>query len=484
MFSFYKYLNGASCYYSTDNQNNFYQSPTEVIKSNPNTEYILDLAGVVEIFMKTWLFDCRTLVENIKLSPWLAERKNNEWSYFELPKHSNVKDSYDYITDNLIELLTKEMLGYIDKEKNVGILLSGGLDSRIAAAILNKIKSSHIWTGNVVGITWGNSGSRDVIYAQNICKILKWDWVHLPITIETFYNNIFVSADYGAEISALHYHGIPDILKIKNVDCIIGASYGDSVGRAEFSGKHITKLPYYIDFSKLNPYGLLKNNLIFENLSNVLSDAFDYKKRNNSGDLYSQREIELELHYMRRKLTNTFQIIKKEKSFYQMFTAPEVYGYMWSLDKYLRNDNIYKIVLAKLSQDLYNIPWARTGASIGKKTAQDNYTRHHTEYRTWIRHELKDMILQNATSKNILGAGFLNFESFERNIENWERSNTLSTNYFDEILVWLASLSIFIDKYKIIPKYQYKTNISDRISALLGTVHGKMYISARNLLRK
>src|SRR5690606_40411595 len=93
--------------------------------------------------------------------------------------------------------------------KSIGVLLSGGMDSRIVAGLLQEIKNEAGNPGfDVVAITWGLPSSRDVVYATRIAKLYNWEWKHYPVGLEQLEENIQVCAENGCEYSPIHLHEI------------------------------------------------------------------------------------------------------------------------------------------------------------------------------------------------------------------------------------------------------------------------------------
>src|SRR5690606_4221572 len=117
------------------------------------------------------------------------------------------------IADKLYILLRNEVKSYIVDKKRIGILLSGGMDSRIVAGILNDlVEDKAIDIEGITAYTWGNKDSRDVIYANRICDLFGWKFKHYTVEPEDLWNNIIFSALNGCEYSGMHLHAIPQIV--------------------------------------------------------------------------------------------------------------------------------------------------------------------------------------------------------------------------------------------------------------------------------
>lgn len=456
----------------------------DIIEEIPSAQRSLDVAGVIEIISKSYLLADRTLINQVKRTPWMGKPGvNGEWQYSEIPIHSNIVINSEQAARILKGHLKSEMLVYVEKKKSVGILLSGGLDSRIVAGILRELQLSGEFKGNIVAFTWGIDKSRDVIYARDICEKFSWDWKHIELNAKVLRDNIFVAAEYGAEFSALHLHGIPQLRETKGIDIIIAGSYGDGVGRAEYSGRHLLKLDDILP-RNLNLFGLLKNEIVNMYRSNVVEDAYGYKKCINRTKKYQYREIEQEMHYMRRKLQACMNLISEKIPLYQLFTAPNTFGFMWSLDPRVRDNKIYEIILKSLPDGIGLLPWARTGESVEGKNIDTNDTyRNHHKYGIWLRRDLNNFIKELVLNDNIINLGIFNEKALVNLVNIWSYSNTITTNTIDEVVSWLASLSLFLDIYKINNISTVSGSLQDGFITLCSGLRARIYQIVREKFR-
>ena len=205
---------------------------------------LIDLSAVVEIISRYHCFADRTLVQGLFRTPWMAKPNAafTDWEFADIPPHGEVLMSVEEAARHFFARLQAEVLEYCEGRSTVGILLSGGMDSRIAVGVVDYLLKTRQMAASIVAITWGMEQTRDVIYARQIAQRLGWDWVHYPISAEDLLNNITETAKRGCEYSPVHLHMMPKVRDMEGVDCILAASYGDSVGRAEYSGRHITRL--------------------------------------------------------------------------------------------------------------------------------------------------------------------------------------------------------------------------------------------------
>jgi Asparagine synthase len=486
LFSYYDHLGTEYPYYLEKNSDIVISKDLQGIVSEiPQSQRAIDPVGLVEVIGCSYLLSDRTLIKGVKKAPWMGKIKDNGvWNYSELPNHSDKKLESEKVAKLLKNHLKNEMLKYIDQKSTIGILLSGGLDSRIVAGILRELQLSSDFNGNVVALTWGIAESRDVIYASEICKKFNWEWHHLKLDAEVLKSNIYTVGRIGAEFSPLHLHAMSQVREIEGIDAIIAGSYGDSVGRAEFSGKHLLSIKGTLS-NNLNKFGLLKNEVIESNITNVVNDAFGYKHYIKRTKEYQYREIEQEMHYMRRKLQACMNYISEKIPVYQLFTDPKTFGFMWGLDPSIRNDKIYEIILKELPNDLGSIPWARTGESLNSTVKDNNNTlKNHHKYGVWLRNDLNTFITELVTNNRIFDLGVFNEQALLNLLRIWPKSTTITTNQIDEIISWLASLSLFLENFNIKNSIPHRSNFRDRLNSFYGTSHARIYQIAREKQRK
>jgi hypothetical protein len=486
LFRFYNHLGAEYPYYLEKDSNIVISKDLEgIISEIPQSQRIIDSTGILEIIGSSFLLSDRTLIKGVKRTPWMGKISDTgTWKYSEIPCHSNNILESDQAAKLLKKHLKNEMLSYIHKKSTIGILLSGGLDSRIVAGILRELQLSNEFNGDVVALTWGVKESRDVIYASEICKKYNWEWQHLKLDAQVLEANIYTVGKLGAEFSPLHLHAMSQVRELEGIDAIIAGSYGDSVGRGEFSGKHLLSVKETLS-GNLNKFGLLKKEVIENNYSNIVNDAYGYKKYIERAQEYQYREIEQEMHYMRRKLQACMNYISEKIPVYQLFTDPKTYGFMWGLDPSVRNDKIYEIILKELPNEVGLMPWARTGESLNATNKDNNNTlKNHHKYGTWLRNDLNKFITDLVTSDRILDLGIFNEQALLKLIKVWPKSSTITTNQIDEIISWLASLSLFIKNYGISNDFTYRTNFRDKLNSYYGASHARIYQIVREKQRK
>lgn len=463
-----------------------FSSLANQMKSNDEKLKIDRVALVTKICLP-YLVGDRTLLSDVRRSPWMAHYDGEgSWRHTNIPEHGFEKPDSPTFSKQLKSLLLKEALSYVAGHDTVGILLSGGMDSRVVAGVLRELQRTGNGPKNVVAICWGPDNCRDVVYAKRIAKNFNWDFINLPITHENLASNIEYAAIAGAETSPLHYHAMPEVAELGGIDVIVAGSYGDSVGRAEFSGRHLTKLKPLIP-EVLDPFGLVHSEAIAETKSALRNEIeATHQLAGVDSSNIRLREIEQEMHYMRRMLQSCMQTIARKIPLYQMFTAPDVYSEMWKLAPSIRNNEWYSRILKELPGHLYDIPWARTGARYNYPSeVEDSLSNSYHSYGIWLRNELKDSILSKLDSKVIRDLNVFNGSSLDRLINTWQKAGTRSVNQLDETVSWLATLHDFILMYNVsTPEFASDYKFNDTFRGAVGRVRAELYVSIRNRARE
>ncbi|MDP2161654.1 MAG: asparagine synthase-related protein, partial [Flavobacterium sp.] len=290
-------------YYTHEDKLNFENSFSEILR-NFQGDLKVDLTAVNQILCLNFMLGNRTLIKNIYKSPWMAKPNENQtkFDFYKIQKHEELLCDELAIAQKFYTLLREEVKSYVGTSKRIGILLSGGMDSRMVAGILNDlILDQEIAVESITGYTWGNLDSRDVVYSERICKKLGWNFKHYLVTAEDLWNNMKIASLNGCEYSGLHLHAIPQILNDLDVQVMLAGSFGDSIGRAEYSGKKVVELKSLLKRRKNFAY-LLDYKTYTQTKQDWMEDLNYYHQKFPEAKNYQQLELDYQLHYMRRML--------------------------------------------------------------------------------------------------------------------------------------------------------------------------------------
>lgn len=350
-----------------------------------------DAAAVLSIASLGYAAGERTLLREVRRQPWLSRiADDSNVERVSPPPHGLVWSSPEAIAQRLATLLEDEIAAACHGRERLYVLLSGGLDSRIVAGVLARLRAQGRVVAKPVGITWGLEDSRDVLYAEAVARRLDMDWRHLPLTAADLRANIDLAASHcGALVSPVHLHRMGWFSSVEPDALVLAGSYGDSVGRGEFSGNSVLELR---PLDALLDSGLLRPEVAPAALRDVRADLAALRVRANDPRPYAQLECEQQAQYMRGMIAHVMSVINRWTRLYQAFTAPQVYGYMWSLHPSARVDETYTHLLRLLGHDLVAIPWARTNVPVdasARPLVQHRHARgEYHEYVRWLRRDL------------------------------------------------------------------------------------------------
>jgi len=483
MFKNYNNLGFHSKYYTLKNEKiNIFKTFGDGIKSTSNRE--IDTTAIIEFINRFYFFADRTIIKNLNKTPWLAKpnASNSKWEFDTINNKPQQITTEQEFADLFIEKVEKEIINYIGNAEKIGILLTGGMDSRIVAALVHKLNTEKRINVKVLALTWGMENSRDIVYAERIAKKYHWKNKSFKLNAETLKQNIITTANEGCEFSPIHLHGMNEISNEKGLDLILAGSFGDSIGRAEYSSKHASKLNS-IATGITNKFFFLNNNQFKKGRENIDNDIKKYLSLFPRKLNYSNFEIEQMAHYMRRELNPCMTLIDRKIKLYQVFSTAEVYKFVLNTPISLRNDKLYFNVLHKIDKSLLDIPWARTGKPYLKNDILEDikYTKGYHQYGKWIKNDLAAYIDDLIFNGNIESLNIFNMEAIKYAIKINKKSNLIASNRIDELIVWLASLSILIEKKNIKGVQKQKNIFMDFITLLKSKSYSFLYIKLLTL---
>ncbi len=461
---------------------------SDALKTASRDVFRIDPVAVLGVLMKNYILADRTMVVGVTRTPWMASPDGGGgWKAASLPRHDKRVLSAHDIAVELEERLLAEALEFLEGRRSVGILLSGGMDSRVVAAVVRRLQETGDFAGTVTALSWGTPDSRDVNYAATIARRFNWEFVHFPLTAELLLDNIALAGERGAEYSPVHLHAMQAVANVEGLDGILAGSYGDSVGRAEFSGHHLSDIRHILS-TDLNRFSFLKKTIGKVAYDEIRRDLAAYRDRFPGRTERAYREIEMQAHYMRRQLNPCMEVIDDRIPLCQMFVHPNVFGFMWSLAPSCRTNEPYRLLLSRLPGRLLDIPWARNGRIYegGPQQAADNLSSRNNLYGTWLRRDCRGEVLAALKSGALQSTGLFNERSLDMWTRQWPTDGPQRADRLDEKMAWLASLSLFIKQYGVAgPEDNLEgASFSDAVGRLGSLASYEAYRRAAALIKK
>ena len=196
----------------------------------------IDKIAVSDFFSIGFSTGDRTFFEHVKLLPpasiatFKMDGSFSIKKYWDYSFHSEDEPVWteEHYVDQFFELLTKAIKKQIGSTNNIGLPLSGGLDSRTLAGILHKLGLQR----EVKTFSYGNPYCFDVKYGMGIAKKLGFEHSYLPIESTYLRDNaerfVWLAED---TVSCLNAHMLltyPFIRK-NSLETIMTGFFGDTI---------------------------------------------------------------------------------------------------------------------------------------------------------------------------------------------------------------------------------------------------------------
>ena len=411
-----------------------------------------DASSILSILSFNYPVGDRTLVKEVSRSPWLSSfDKNGLVCEQPIPTHGTARVRPGVFASKMLHLLTEEAVAACQDKDEIYVLLSGGLDSRIVAGVLQRAHAAGAIKVKPIALSWGLKGSRDVHYAKKVAEILGFEFQHIQMSPEDLYHNIVDgSKEIGCLVPPNHLHCMSWLKNLSKNSLVLAGSYGDSIGRAEFSGRHLLELDY---LKPINTFGLLKSDLLDVASSGIGQDFQRLKQRAGNVEKYVHCEHQAQGFYMRSMIAHVMNVINGYSNLYQMFTAPSVYQYVWSIHPACRDNRMYAHLLELLHPTLARIPWARTNKALKGKTqwANKSLKKDFHMYKEWIEGSLYDDIVKLNDPDWFEATGIFDVESVKKLSHAIKGGHPGYAQYGKrsyELWLWLASFRIFAQEFE------------------------------------
>ncbi|MBN1980751.1 MAG: hypothetical protein JW795_04425, partial [Chitinivibrionales bacterium] len=411
---------GGACPYWIERDGSIVVADTaaEIFSQLPQDQRIIDPVSVFELLQFNYMLGTRTLLQGVYKMPWRATLRGDGVITRHAPvPHGNLQIDPQKAARELRRRLEIELASVLSRHRSIYLLLSGGLDSRVIAGIIKKLQPHN--HDSITCVTWGNSVCRDRVYARTIADWYGWNFVPVSYDEELTWFNIQRGAQWGGcETAGIHLHGLEWFRNVDARSCVIAASFGDSIGRAEFSSKHVTAL-------KLAPLRNIADFLhpSLEKNSFQLAEADRATAWQKEPDARSfvRCELDMQENYMRRMICHAMDYLRQYCFLHQAFTSRDVVSFMWSLSPACRTDEIYHHLLKNLDQRLYTLPWARNAiAPSGDRDGSENnehekkLTKEYHDWSRWLRCELRQRLAHHFFAPGLVRLGVMNVPARSR----------------------------------------------------------------------
>lgn len=335
----------------------------------------------------TWLEQVK-LIKPATILTFDVQSQSIEQKYYW--KWSEIKSSnmtFDQAVDELGYRFIKAVQRRFDPTENIGIALSGGLDSRAIFAAVNHLYPDH----KGYAYTFGIDGCDDIQIAKQVIARSQWDYQEFHFTngnwfiprIEKIWNT-----DGMQDMKHMHGGEFFDMIAEKMVINLNGYS-GDVI----LGGGFLTCIPLNVRANEMNI------KIFFKQYAHLV-DA--------NNDFYEIERVEpiLQMNRIRRftamGTVNGLARVEQRKPFFDNDVVELIYSLP---DEYRINNKLYSTMLQKFFPKYFkDIPWQKTGKPAGvlvstsvlkralnkgvrilKSVLGIKTTKDYTDYNSWIR---------------------------------------------------------------------------------------------------
>ncbi|MFI4912717.1 MAG: hypothetical protein ACIAQZ_13715 [Sedimentisphaeraceae bacterium JB056] len=435
----------------------------------------LDIGAILGVLAFNYPTGDRTLLNEVKRQPWLSEiMQDGRIEFLDIPSHGLKYASPREISGVFLGLLEQEACEAVEGFSDIYVLTSGGLDSRIVCGVLAKLYREKKISRRPICLTWSNDEfSRDYVYAKEVAKICGFEFQPLsPLTVEDVIENTERSPELiGCFCPPIHLHSMQKLSNLSEDSIVFAGSYGDSVGRAEFSGKHLIEIGM---LKPRNSFEILKPEAFQIGISEIALDAKKLRERTSPKYPWEYYEQIQQGWYMRGMIAQAMDVVNRYCKLYQMFTSPSVYSYIWSLHPCCRTDEMYAELLESLDYRLARLPWARTNKALKGKTIGQvkGLSRNFQSYEAWISGPVYEHYSKYIDLDWFENTGVFSGKDIEK-LTDKIRKGDISLKPFGvrpyELWLWLISVQKMFQNIDLAQSVRDKCEIGQAVGREMGT---------------
>lgn len=229
-------------YYWTHGDKIIFASQAKAIIRHEDYYVESDEEAIADFMMLGYSLSEKTLFKNIKLLPYGSILTCNNkkvkidkyWDY-SFGNERTSSRAINYYVDEYFRVLKKVMIRQVAGKRNIALPISGGLDSRTMAGMLDAIQ----FNGNVSTFSYGKGNCFDVVYGSRIANKLGYSHKHIPVEGAYLKDNAkrFVWLTEGT-VNCLNSHMLlpHELIVNENSDAVITGFLGDTVGGEPIAG--------------------------------------------------------------------------------------------------------------------------------------------------------------------------------------------------------------------------------------------------------
>ena len=465
-----------------------FSSEIKAILQDRNFRRCIDLEAMADFFSFGYILGNKTFFKDIKLLPPASFIKchddkidiHNYWNWNDIKSigNNNEGEIVNEIGRLWVQAVERNMKG----KSKIGVLLSGGLDSR---AIASAISSKHY---PIPAVTFGKKNCDDSIIARRVCNTLGIKNHFVEISADTWISSLKKTV-YMAEgnLNVIHQHSWDAIDAMKNYfDINLSGFAGDLVAGGSYLMRDFSYIGdsqkcYNKIFSKMNKEGIsVKDEEKFYS-SEILNDVSGLSRESLKGEVKRQKSSDyFFLNNRVRKFTLLGLLMVQTKIENRVpFFDNDFIDFVYGLPNELRfNHYIYnKMLLKFFPKTFLSIPWQKTGLAIGTgklATEMHRYysggkykisklvgriglpapfrdNRNYVDYDNWMRasRELRNYISDVLLKGRMLDRGYFDQDNIKNIIDRHMQGKENNSQIIGLLLTFELFNRMFIDDEKL-----------------------------------
>jgi asparagine synthase (glutamine-hydrolysing) len=426
-------------YHSRTNGKFRFASGVRSLLADPYQPKKVDPITIIQFLTFDHALGSRTLLEDVYLLPpasILIYKDNdiNIRSYWLLgfPEYYNSRSEQYYI-DGFLHYLRQAVKRQIEVNQPAGILLSGGLDSRMILALIYENYSDQ----DFYSFTFGITGCDDARYAQEVASVLKTQ--HHFFKINSDY--LVDVAEEGIRLTdglenCIHMHSLASLTQETELAKFLFKGFlgdaltGHLVRRILLSNYDENSLNqlffnhYYITFNQPQLHEILSEKLqkcFYGEFNNDYRETLINSRITNAADYFSLFDL---FHRQRRMTLQGVELVRSQSVVRMPYGDNELIDFMLEVPPGLRYEReIMNKAIIQSFPELAKIPYTGTGLplaecardliirldrqvrwklrSLGFNWITVQKKRPYTDYNLWmrtsLRHWLEDILLKKTT---------------------------------------------------------------------------------------
>jgi hypothetical protein len=291
---------------------------------------------------------------------------------------------------------------------HLGILLSGGLDSRLILASICAAKQRGLIDCRLSVFTWGAAESRDVRLARSLTPrdtsftSFELADVRVPTAVDLARRGSL------AAVSPVHFHRMDAFQQYAGAKgpLVIAGTFGNALPRGEYFDRHISREKEAV----VKDWALLLRPDIRSEFVGAVRDSLEVEGENRLPGLFTDYEYRAFGRYYYGHLAQAFSRLEEYVPVVQAYLTPQVVNLLSQLPSEFRCNELSIAAIEYLGWPVFRDDLRPPCRRL--RSARDERTHH--RYPLWIARRLKPGGDLHVADEWIEGTGLLSVRGYRR----------------------------------------------------------------------